>query len=169
MENDLFTFPLFVKANSPIVTRPYTSRMTKDPLTEANVIIYCGDVGNKDGDVCSGTARLFEDDGISDAYRNQESRITEIRYEKRENARVIAFIPEGDGYKGEPQSRTVTVELRDCPAAASITCICGDTGNSGVSSDARLDSTLEYDGESRSARITVRNISPAQSFEIKVK
>lgn len=171
-ENDLFTFPLFVKAHSPIVTRPYTSRMAKDPLTEAKVIIYCGDgdTGNEYSDVSSiGTARLFEDDGISEAYKDGVCRVTKIRYEKREDSRIISFIPEGNGYEGEPQSRAVTVELRDCSAADSVTCICGETGNSGESPDAHLDPTLEYDGKSRTARITVRNISPAQSFEIKVK
>ena len=105
IESTLETFPLFCRANTPIVTRPYTSRMTTDPLTDIYVDVYCQ---NDE----SGSFVLYEDDGETELYREGQRRETAISYEKSGGAYKLAFTPSGT-FEGAPKKRNVTVRLHN--------------------------------------------------------
>ena len=44
VQNDLYSFPLFVKAGKPLPMQPYTSRMTTTPLSHLIVKIFAGNL-----------------------------------------------------------------------------------------------------------------------------
>ena len=99
---DIFTFPLLARAGAPVVTRPYTGRMTT-PTGALVVHIFA------DAEATGGDALLYEDDGISKV--GECFRETEVCY-RRDGARhTLTLIPRGDGYEGEPLRRDVTLVL----------------------------------------------------------
>lgn len=99
VRNTLSTFPLFVKAGYPLVTRPYTSRMTTDALDEMTVTVYAGE---------SGTCVLYEDDGVSDP-DSGVCRVTSLLYD--DASRTVTLTPVTSSYEDGVTLRTVTVEL----------------------------------------------------------
>lgn len=101
----LYTFPLFVKAGFPLVTRPYTPRMATAPLDELKINIYC-----PSGDISSETV-LFEDDGITDEYIRGRCRKTAVRYDKCGGVHTVTLEPTGLGYDGEVSRRSVEIIL----------------------------------------------------------
>ena len=115
VENDLHTFPLFVRAGYPIVTQLYTSRMATTPLSEPCVIIYAGD----DGSTC-----LYEDDGVCEVDPFGDAspyRMTVISYCYDEWHR-ISLIPSNMGYDDGISERSFTIELRGCDEVSEVVC-----------------------------------------------
>ncbi len=98
--SDINTFPLFVKAGFPLVTRPYNKSVSA-PLTDAVIKVFAGE---EDQDV---SAKLYEDDGVSELSPDN-CRITKIRYRKAGRRHLLALSPDGSA---EPQTRNVTFEL----------------------------------------------------------
>ncbi len=69
---DINTFPLLIKGGIPVPMQNYSDRMTSAVCDELTVLCYPGD---------GGKFTLYEDDGISDGYKNGEHLKTEISYE----------------------------------------------------------------------------------------
>lgn len=98
-ECDLFTFPLFVRANTPLFTRPETLRMTSEAYSSLDIHVFC----DKDGE---GTAILYEDDGESEKYKSGERRITRGSYRKAKDVINVSLEPTGD-FEGSIKKRDV--------------------------------------------------------------
>lgn len=136
------TFPLFVKAGFPLVTQPYTNRMTNERLTDPTVIIYTG---------ADGRGLLYEDDGISD---QGGFRLSEITYNLRGGTHRISMLKSGGGFEGEASSRDVVFEIKNCDPVAEVIC---DTH--------KTELLLEKD----TARITVKNVSAEENVIFEVR
>lgn len=102
IECDINTFPLLVKGGMPIPMQPYSKRMTSESLNTLIIRIY---PGNK------GEFTLYEDDGISEEYKNGGYLKTKISYENIQNEILISIEPYGKGYGGMPQYRSYVIEL----------------------------------------------------------
>jgi len=96
------TFPLFVKAGHPVVTQPYTSRMTREKLISPTVIVYSGD---------SGKSVFYEDEGAVD-----------ISYGFENSVHEIALIPRYKGISPKRDARSFTFEIRNCAKASEAEC-----------------------------------------------
>lgn len=145
VENALDTFPLFCRANTPIVTRPYTDRMTADPLTDIIVDVYC----HKNG---KGAFILYEDDGETELYREGQYRKTTITYENSEGLQKITFAPENT-YKDAPNNRNITIKLYDTECPETV-----------IGAD-----NMNYDNTSRTAFIELSGVSADSHIEITVR
>ena len=100
VKNNLNTFPLFVRAGYPVVTQPYTSRMTAAKLTDPTIIVYTGD---------SGVSTLYEDDGICDTDLGV-CRVSGISYD--DDAKTLTITPYNVNYDDGVSARNITVALR---------------------------------------------------------
>ncbi|MBE6588176.1 MAG: DUF5110 domain-containing protein [Ruminococcaceae bacterium] len=107
VENDLFTFPLFVRAGAPIITQPYRDRMTTAAYSDLNIAIYA------DGEN-GGTSLLYEDDGETEDYKFGKCRTTSVTYSHSNGEYRISLIPQGF-FEGAVEKRSVTVTLRNVP------------------------------------------------------
>lgn len=99
---DINTFPLFVKGGMPIPMQPYSKRMTSETLKTLIIRIYPGERGE---------FTLYEDDGMSEEYKNGSFLKTKISYKNIENEISISIEPCGKGYSGMPQLRSYIIEL----------------------------------------------------------
>ncbi len=106
-QNDLYSFPLFIKAGRPLPMQPYTNRMTTTPLTHLIVKIFAGE------HPLSESFTLFEDDGVTESYMSGAYRATELAYTYDGKYCTFSYTPTGNGYAGECTCRTVSVELYD--------------------------------------------------------
>ena len=138
--SDIYTFPLFVKAGYPLVTRPY-DRSVSAPLTDAVIIVF---PGAGDLDCC---AELYEDDGISEP-DGENCRITKIRCKKEGRRHALTLTPEAGGSFCDPESRNITLELRDVGRC------CGDN--------------VSYDEKSRTATVKFDGINASDTLEIEL-
>ena len=147
VKNDLFSFPLFVREGYPLVTQPYTSRMTADSLTSPVIYIYTG------GDCC-GETELFEDDGISDIALGK-FRVTRISYKRNSDYGIhkIAISSEG-GYEGESLVR----DLRFIICGGSFEAECDG-----------YECEYCYDAEKNATEVTLKNAEANVSAEIRLK
>ena len=98
--NDSNSFPLFVKAGFPLVTRPYNKSVSA-PLTDMTVVVYAGDC---EYDL---STELYEDDGITEP-DGDDSRVTKIRCRKDGRRHLLTLSPDGDA---EPHTRNIVFEL----------------------------------------------------------
>lgn len=110
VQNDLFSFPLFVKAGKPLPTQPYTNRMTTAPLSHLIIKIFTGE------EPLSDSFLLFEDDGITEGYLSGAYRVAKLSYSCDGDLYTISYVPAGSGYAGECTQRTITWELYDIDA-----------------------------------------------------
>ncbi len=145
VKSSLDTFPLFYRANTPIVTRPYSNRMTTDPLTDVFVDIYCTENGK-------GSFTLYEDDGESELYKEGKRRETTITYENSEGIHKITFAPKNT-YKDAPKERNITLRLHNtsCP------CNCTKANN------------IKYDHGTKTANIELYNVPADIPYEINLR
>ncbi len=86
----------------PIPMQPYSKRMTSETLKTLIIRIYPGE---------SGEFTLYEDDGVSEEYKNGSFLRTKISYKNTENEISISIEPYGKGYSGMPQLRSYIIEL----------------------------------------------------------
>lgn len=100
--SDINTFPLLVKGGMPIPMQPYSRRMTSEILKTLIIRIYPGE---------SGEFTLYEDDGISEDYKNENYLKTKMTYKNTQNEISISIEPYGKGYSGMPQLRSYIIEL----------------------------------------------------------
>jgi len=134
------TFPLFVKAGFPLVTRP-VCRSVSAPLTDIVIKVFSG---GKDQDV---STELYEDDGISEP-DGENCRITKIRYRKAGRRHTLTLTPQaGTDFSG-PKIRNVAFELHDVGRCR------GDN--------------VSYDEASRTASIKYDAASTSEEFAIEL-
>ncbi len=114
---DINEFPLYVRGGSPIIIRPYTPRMTTDPLETAIIRVYPGGLESSN--------YLYEDDGETTAYqsvdivdsegqtihRRGEFAITMLKCEMRQNRYSVQIEGTDGQYAGQLGERTYVVEL----------------------------------------------------------
>lgn len=112
VENDLYTFPLFVRANTPLITQPYRKRMTTEPYSQLDIHIFCDTEGE-------GSALLYEDDGETENYKLGICRKTIAAYSKKGNKCLISLEPQGF-FDGAIEKRKITFILHGSSAPASI-------------------------------------------------
>ena len=141
VKNTLNTFPMFIRAGYPVVTQPYTSRMTATALTEPKILIYAGD---------SGVSTLFEDDGISNTDLGL-CRITGISYDDAD--KIVRMECYNNSYDDGITERDVTFEIHGLADVANAVC---DTNELAVSKDG---DTLT---------ITAKAVSVSGNSEIKI-
>jgi len=104
---DIDEFPLFVRAGVPLPEQPYSERPTSAPLR--NLVLRCFP-GN---DHQIGKSMLYEDDSISDDYKQGGSATTDLSYARDGNEITIRVAPTQGMYHGEVTSRVYTVLLPD--------------------------------------------------------
>ena len=82
--------------------QPYQKRMTSALIDTLIVKVYPGEYGE---------FTLYEDDGISDDFKNGRWLKTKLTYTKLKNNITITIEPYGVGYDGMPEVRNYIIEL----------------------------------------------------------
>ena len=157
--SDLEAFPLFVRSGVPVVTQPYSARMATAVPENLNVRIFCGFEKSEDGaenaEKLCGASVLYEDDGITEEYKDGRLRLTNIEYRRSSGGHTLKLTPSGGGYTGEREMRTWHIELCDCDALEKIE----------ISGAAGVAAPLVYDADDRVARFAFE-AAPSQTVEI---
>jgi hypothetical protein len=104
---DINEFPLFVRAGVPLPEQPYSERPTSAPLK--NLVLRC--FPGSDHEL--GKSTLYEDDGISDDYKQAGSATTDLSYSREGNQITIRVGPTHGSHQAQPGSRAYTVLLPD--------------------------------------------------------
>ena len=112
--SDLNTFPLYVRGGVPVAMQPYTARMTTAPLDTLIIRIFSGRNGQR------GQSVLYEDDGISKAYRSGAYAVTEFTYERACDAHTVTIHPAKGSFHNQAETRTFVIELAGTQAADSV-------------------------------------------------
>lgn len=146
MQNDLYSFPLFVKAGKPLPMQPYTSRMTTAPLSHLIIKVFAGE------EPLSDSFTLFEDDGITEGYMSGAYRTTELSYLYNGKTHTFSYVPSGSGYAGECLCREITLELYDIDE---FQCKKAPAGT-----------TFTYSKDTRRGTVYIPTISPADGFSV---
>lgn len=95
--------PVFVKGGYPLPMQPYTPRMASTPLETLVVRCYPG---------TNGSYTLYEDDGITEGYKNGEFATTAMSYDRADDGTVTVIINGAEGtYDGQPMKRACRLEL----------------------------------------------------------
>ena len=102
---DINRFPLYARGGAPIPLQPYSSRMTTVPLTNLVIRCYPGAVG------ASTRTTLYEDDGVTTAYRKGESSRTILTYRRDHDRVTVTVSPAERTYPGQVERRSYIVEL----------------------------------------------------------
>ena len=140
VNSDINTFPLFVKAGFPLVTRQVCRRVC-EPLRDVVIRVFSGAGGH---DVCT---ELYEDDGVSEP-DGENCRITMIRYKKEGICHTLTLTPATGGSFTGPDSRNLTFELFDV----------GRCKGENVS----------YDSSNRKSSVKIYGVSASDKLEIKL-
>ncbi len=108
--------PLFVKGGVPVPMQPYCLRPGSAVAETLVVRCFPGPEGGEERFV------LFEDDGVSGAYRSGACAGTTLRY-RREGQRVCVTLEASQGsYRGMPEQRAIRLELplAECCGAVTV-------------------------------------------------
>lgn len=108
VKNTLMTFPLFIRAGYPVVTMPYSARMTTEKLISPIIKIGAG---------ASGKSFIYEDDGIADTELGKFLR-TSIAY--NDESRTLKLTPEVVNYDDGVTERSITVMLLGDEAVTTV-------------------------------------------------
>ena len=92
--------PLFVKAGSVVTTGPVTQYVDEKPDAPIVVHVYAG---------ANGSATLYEDDGVSNAYTRGEASRIPISYDDK--AGLVTIGERSGQYKGMPLKREFKVRV----------------------------------------------------------
>jgi hypothetical protein len=156
---DINEYPLFVRGGVPLPEQPYNERPTSAPLE--NLVLRCfpGSDGQKT------TSQLYEDDGISDDYKNGGSATTVLSYSRQGNDITIQVAPTQGSYKGQVTSRAYTILLPDTQQGTLMA-----PGNAKLSYDAatwtnRIEIPSAPVGQETIVKITAADVDPAQIRE----
>ncbi|MCE0498255.1 MAG: glycoside hydrolase family 31 protein [Methylacidiphilales bacterium] len=106
------TFPLYVRGGVPLPMQAYTPRPGTAPLTDLVVRCYPGEDGK------TGTASIYEDDGVTTGYEHGEFATTALTYARRADEITVVIAPTQGSFKGQPSTRRDVVEL---PCTAKLT------------------------------------------------
>jgi alpha-glucosidase (family GH31 glycosyl hydrolase) len=102
---DIDEFPLYFRGGVPVPMRSFTQRMATDPLTELLVRCYPG----ADGQSASST--LYEDDGLTTAYRSGDSARTKLTYSRAGQQMTVTIAPTDGSYNGQVEQRSCVLEF----------------------------------------------------------
>lgn len=104
---DIDEFPLFVKAGVSIPMQTYRARMGTSPLRELRIRVFPGNNG------ATGAFTLYEDDGVTQAYRSGEAATTPLSYTRKNNVVTVTVGKEEGHYTGQIAQRDLLFELPD--------------------------------------------------------
>lgn len=113
--SDLNEFPLFARGGVPIPLQPYIDRMTTAPLSLLVVRCFPGVDGVKK------SSELYEDDGVSNAYKKSERAVTAMSYARHGKEVTVVIEPAKGSYNGQLKNRSYRIELPCTEKAVSIT------------------------------------------------
>ncbi|MCQ2146330.1 MAG: glycoside hydrolase family 31 protein [Bacteroidales bacterium] len=99
-------FPMYIKGGWVMPMQPYTDRPATAALTNLVMRVY-----PSEGDVEANTYTLYEDDGISNDYKEGKFATTALTYSRKGNVTTIAVSPAVGTYKDQPQTRQYTLVL----------------------------------------------------------
>ncbi len=115
IHSDLKTFPLFVKAGTPIVMQPYSDRPATAPLAKVLIRTYVGSEGD------SGQSTLYEDDGVTENYLVGQFSETNIQFRQDHNSyELMIGVPEGT-YPGAVNQRGFGIEFYNAKQPRKVT------------------------------------------------
>jgi hypothetical protein len=112
---DIDEFPLYLRGGVPVPMRPFTQRMATDPLTELIVRCYPGEDGQE------ASSELYEDDGLTTAYRSGASARTKLTYSRKGSQIAITISPAEGNFTGQVQTRSYVIELPGLKPATAVT------------------------------------------------
>ncbi len=167
----LAQIPLFVKEGAIVPLRPVASHTEAQPADTLALAVYPG-AGQAD------SFTLYEDDGTSLNYQDGAYAVTELtqRLHSRTDGTLDLSVSVGGAvgtYAGQPEARTVRVQVHRVPHAPAGVRLNGETLSRRVRSDGhgwhyRPDEnvlTVQYRGPIReSSRIVVDNVGPTEHF-----
>jgi len=116
--SDIDELPLYVKGGQPIPTQAYTPRMATEPLKNLVIRVYPGEEGH---------FTLYEDDGTSKAYLNDQFSLTQIHYRYEGITHRIVIDPVQGEYAGQLQERSYTIEFAGQPKEIELALVQGKT------------------------------------------
>lgn len=148
---DIDEFPLYVRAGVPLPLQPYTPRMAASVPDTLVVRVY---------PVADGVTRsytLYEDDGISTAYKTGAFAETEISCGEGETIE-LEIKPTSGSFSGQPQQRAAIIELGETARATGAT----------VNGEALDASAISYDESTRISRITLPSASIREGRRVSV-
>ncbi len=112
---DINEFPLYARGGVPLPMQPYQPRMATAPLTTLRVRCWPGADGK------TGRSELYEDDGVTTAYRRGQSAVTPLSYVRRGGQVTVTVGATVGHYRGQPAQRSLVMELPDTAKAIGAT------------------------------------------------
>ena len=100
-------FPVYVRGGVPLPMQPYTPRMGVNQVQTLRVCCYPGSESQ------TGNSTLYEDDGVSSAYKNNESATTSLSYKRSGRSAKISVSAASGHFQGQPEKRSYVFELPD--------------------------------------------------------
>jgi alpha-glucosidase (family GH31 glycosyl hydrolase) len=109
-------FPIYARGGVPLPLQPYTPRMGTNQVSTLRLRVYPG----ADGQI--GKSSLYEDDGVTTAYRKGQSATTTFTCVRQGSIVKLIVAPTSGHYVNQPSARGYLFELPDTdrPAAVSI-------------------------------------------------
>ena len=147
---DIDEFPIYVKGGVPIPTQPYTRRMTTSALKELVIRCYPG----VDGQV--GEFILYEDDGLTEGYKDGKSGRTRLSYLKKGKRVTVVINPVEGAYGGMVDKRSYVIEL-----AATKNIASAKLANKALE--------VKYDCINHINRIKIPEKSTSEKVEVKIQ
>ncbi|MBQ4066884.1 MAG: DUF5110 domain-containing protein [Clostridia bacterium] len=142
VENGLCDFPLFVRAGVPLVTVPYSNRMTTAPAEELDIVIYADDEN-------AGASVVYEDDGETEQHKIGKCRTTTVTYFKNGEEYGISLEPQGN-FEGSVEKRRVRITVFGVERPKS---------NS-------ANAEMEYDEKKRALTLCLDNVSANEPISV---
>lgn len=146
---DIDEFPLYARGGAPIPMQPYTGRMSTTPLSTLVVRAFPG----KDGQSRSYT--LYEDDGVTDKYKDGAFAETELKYSRKGDEITVSVGAARGVFDGQVRERGYIIELPGTQKAASATV-------DGKAVD------VEYDAAARVNQIKIPERAVTKPVEVRV-
>lgn len=106
------SFPLYVRSGIPLPMQPFTQRPGTAPLKTLTLRCYPGREG------VTGTTTLYEDDGLTTAYRSGQSAITPLSYIRHNDDITVTVGATTGTFTAQPQTRAIIIELPCTQAGA---------------------------------------------------
>ncbi|MCX6345552.1 MAG: DUF5110 domain-containing protein [Armatimonadetes bacterium] len=105
-------FPIYARGGVPIPMQPYSERMATAALSALVIRCYPGE---------SGKYTLYEDDGLTEAYKTGKCATTELSYSKKGAEITVKIAATKGTFEGQLKEREYIIELPGTARAASAT------------------------------------------------
>ncbi len=112
VEKPLDQFPVYVKGGWVLPMQPYTPRPATEPLSTVVMRVY-----PPEADVAGNVYTLYEDDGISNDYRQGSFATTDMVYSRTGVRSTVTVRPVQGTYASQPAKRAYELQL---PAAGQL-------------------------------------------------